>query len=271
MSRAAESLLGPLEKVAEKRWIGSLRGSLPRPSRADYECAAANALAVSNAVVRIQQRTGHVIDEKWLWTLALHAEVVIKASRVSLEHGRLLYSWLRSYLSQQGMRTVNILETGTGRGFSAVTMARALADADTEGKIVTLDVLPHRVPMLWNCIDDVDGPRTRAELLDEYAELVARYIVFVQGDSLRSLAHLDLSRVHFAFLDGMHSELYVAEEFAWVAARQECGDVIVFDDFNEVEFPGLVRAVERGLERYKYEPNVVDVGQQRRYLKAVRR
>ena len=78
---------------------------------------------------------------------------------------------------------VNILETGTARGFSSLCMAKALDDAKVSGKITTFDILPHDQPILWNCIADIDGPKSRAELLLEYEPLLEKYLVFIQGDS----------------------------------------------------------------------------------------
>ena len=43
----------------------------------------------------------------------------------------------------------------------AQMVLKALEDQQRAGTIVTFDVLPHRTPMYWNCIDDHDGPKTR--------------------------------------------------------------------------------------------------------------
>jgi hypothetical protein len=57
------------------------------------------------------------------------------------------------------------------------------------------------------------------------------------------LSSLGISRIHFAFLDGEHSEEAVLREFAFVEVRQELGDVVVFDDVTPSKFPGIVAAV----------------------------
>ena len=53
--------------------------------------------------------------------------------------------FLRNYLStlSKENKTINIVETGTARGFSSICMAKALSDSEFEGSIFTLDVLPH--------------------------------------------------------------------------------------------------------------------------------
>src|SRR3546814_14285204 len=108
--------------------------------------------------------------------LALHTHVVIKQSRLNYNHGRLLYAVLRRYLAECRSEQAVIFETGTARGFSALCMARALQDAGAGGYVVTVDQLPHDRPMLWNCIDDHEGPRTRAQLLSDYPELLSRIV-----------------------------------------------------------------------------------------------
>src|SRR3546814_8877197 len=75
-------------------------------------------------------------------------------------------------ISECRSEQAGIFETGTARGFSALCMARALQDAGAGGYVVTVDQLPHDRPMLWNCIDDHEGPRTRAQLLSDYPELL---------------------------------------------------------------------------------------------------
>src|SRR3546814_2036832 len=83
--------------------------------------------------------------------------------------------------------------------------------------------------MLWNCIDDHEGPRTRAQLLSDYPELLSR-IVFLRGHSDEVIKTLGLSRINFAFLDATHTEPEVRPEFEFVSARQASGDVVVLDD-----------------------------------------
>jgi len=48
-------------------------------------------------------------------------------------------------------------------------MAKALADSDVSGRIVSFDVLPHEQAHALELRARLDGPRTRAELLCDYA------------------------------------------------------------------------------------------------------
>ncbi|HEU4661833.1 MAG TPA: class I SAM-dependent methyltransferase [Pseudolabrys sp.] len=195
----------------------------------------------------VERESGFAIDREWLHDVALHTQVAIKSYKdgvIAYPHGRLLYSLLRRYIADNRPDFINIAETGTARGFSALCMAKAIADSGIHGRIVTIDLLPHVVPMYWNCIDDHKGPRTRAELLSPWSDLL-RHIVFLQGNSLELLLSVGVDRIHFAFLDACHIEIAVMAEFKAVEARQKPGDIIFFDDVTPGVFPGVVKAIDR--------------------------
>ena len=75
---------------------------------------------------------GYSIDKEWLNKLALQTQIVIKKSPLNYAHGRVLYSLLRNYLrtNSKKLKGLNIVETGTARGFSSLYMAKALFDSD---------------------------------------------------------------------------------------------------------------------------------------------
>ncbi|MCK5285523.1 MAG: class I SAM-dependent methyltransferase [Alphaproteobacteria bacterium] len=222
---------------------------------------------------RFEKETEYTVDPLWFHDLALHTQIVIKNSPLCYQHGRILYTTLRHYLSlsDQNNRHLTIFETGTARGFSSVIMAKALTDANAYGKIITFDILPHNRPMYWNCIDDHDGSKTRADLLAPWREFVSPYILFFEGDSRINLNKVAADRINFAFLDGAHTYRDVLFEFQTIAKHQKKGDVIVFDDYNTVDFPGLVRAVDEGCERWGYDKKILSGGKDRSYVIATKR
>ena len=205
------------------------------------------------------------IEDEWFHALALHTQVVIKESEICYQHGRLLYTTLSDYVHQNGFSHVNILETGTARGFSSLCMAKALRDRNVEGKIATIDPLPHYVSMYWNCIDDNESEKSRAQLLSNYSDLITRYIWFLEGKSRDVLTRLELSRIHFAFLDGSHEYKDVKSEIDYVVPRQKKGDIIFFDDYQESYFPGIVKAVKELEANHSYRVNTIAVNEQRGY------
>jgi predicted O-methyltransferase YrrM len=195
----------------------------------------------------LEKKNGYSVNKDWLNSLALHTQIVVKKSELNYAHGRILYTVLRHYLTslaKEDIKTVNIIETGTARGFSALCMAKALSDSKFEGSICTVDVLPHYKKMFWNCsADHTTGKQTRQNLLSDWADLTERYIIFMQGFVKHILPKIALTRIHFAFLDGAHTYEDVLFEFNNISKCQKDGDIIVFDDYNERDFPGIVKAV----------------------------
>ena len=98
-----------------------------------------------------------------------------------------------------------------------------------------------------------EGPRTRLELLEPWADLVEDHVVFLRGDVSIALEQLGLPRIHFAFLDAEHTYDAVRRELAFVAAHQRPGDVIVCDDYTPAAFPEIVRAVDELGASGRYE------------------
>ena len=204
----------------------------------------------------LEIKKGFSIDRLWLNELALHTQVVIKKSKLNYAHGRVLYSVLRDYISKQKEQNkkINIIETGTARGFSALCMAKALSDSKFEGTICTIDVLPHLKKIFWNCASDhIVGQQTRNELLSNWSELLEKYIVFIQGYTRVVLEKIAMKRVNFAFLDGAHTFEDVLFEFNILSKFQHKGDILVFDDYNEKKFPGVVKAIKHIENEGNYE------------------
>lgn len=208
----------------------------------------------SSMIRNFESKSGYKINIDWLNDLALHTQIVFKESALNFEHGRVLYSSLREYLNNLSVDNpfVVILETGTARGFSSLCMSKALDDASVNGTIISLDCLPHNQPMYWNCIDDHDSKKTRAELLKPWKNLLIN-IIFVQCWTNEFIPNLGLSRVNFAFLDAQHSYKSVMEEFNFVSKLQCKGDIIIFDDVTSGKFPGIVKAVNEIALNKKYK------------------
>lgn len=226
------------------------------------------------ALDEFETEMGAALDKTWLDELALHTQIVIKNSPLCYQHGRIVYTALKHYLkTRTDKKALTIIETGTARGFSSVIMARALDEEKACGKIITLDLIPHHKPIYWNCIDDHDGPgpKSRHDILAPWNDLVEPYILFFEGDSRINLEKIGAPRIHFAFLDGAHSYRDVTAEFELITARQHPGDIIVFDDYNAVDFPGIVQAVNEGCARFAYDKTVISLGRERAYVIATKK
>lgn len=240
VDRGADRLHEMLEERAARKHSRSPLCDAPLAPAAEYRRIWAEAQRQPYPVVdRYEEMCEAAIDPEWFQQLALLTQVPIKQSAICYQHGRLLYATLVRYTRQRARQHLTIVETGTARGFSALCMAKALDDAGATGRIASFDVLPHDVKILWNCVRDAEGPRTRADLLRDYSELMERYVAFHRGDTKRELARMSVPRVHFAFLDSVHEYDHVMAEFLSIRDRQVTGDVLFFDDYTPDAYPGV--------------------------------
>jgi len=272
---STSSLSRFFQRVARYHWHNYPFGTKPRASREEYLRLSYDVQYQSYPEIEeFESSTGFSISLDWLHDLALHTQIVIKQSPLCYAHGRILYSALSRYLrnhEQVGTsNTVTIWETGTARGFSALCMAKAMHDFGASGKIITFDVLPHDKPMYWNCIDDLERPKSRAELLQPWRRLVENYVIFFEGDSQIEMSKVKLERINFAFLDGTHTYSAVMSEFDQIRDSQVAGDVVVFDDYTEGQFPGLVEAVDEICHTKSYDKKIIRAGNSRGYVVATK-
>jgi len=207
----------------------------------------------------------------WIHELALKTQVSIKESKINYQHGFILYKALTNYIVSTKIESINIVEIGTAKGFSALCMAKVLDDMGIFGIINTIDILSHKKSIYWNSIKDHVGKHTRRELLNTYSPLIIKYIQFIQGKSDIELPKLNISRIHFAFIDGEHFYENVFFDGEFIAKRQHSGDMIVFDDYTKKIFPGVVQAANEICENYKYKTTVIVSSKQRSYLVAEKR
>jgi len=264
-----------VEKLAYNQSYNFPFGKEPLASENKYKRLAMEARNKNYPEVdSYEYKSGYAIDQEWLHELALHTQVVIKKSELCYQHGRILYTALSQYLNDHPLRDVGdrftVWETGTARGFSTLCMAKALADQGRAGTIVTFDFLPHRTKMYWNCIDDHDKPKSRAELLEPWKDLIERYIIFHQGDSKLEMPMVQAEHIHFAFLDGSHKYNDVVFEFQQIYKWQKKGDIIVCDDYTPELFPEVVRAVDEMCEKYDYSITHLKVIEGRGYVVSVK-
>lgn len=227
----------------------------------------ASARTYPEFLASLERSFGFLPPKQFIDDLALSTQIVIKESKLLYLHGYLLHAALSHYLATYpDEKSITILETGTARGFSAVCMAKALQDAQRHGKILTIDVLPVQTAIYWNCIHDIEGQKTRFELLEKWRDLVEAHIIFLRGHSDIVLQQIGLRRIHFAFLDGAHDYDTLKMELEFVKARQRKGDVIICDDYSAAQFPGIVQAVDELLASGQYEGQLFVSQEKRGYM-----
>ncbi len=184
-------------------------------------------------------------NKEFIFNLAFKLQNVIKKSRNSFIHGFILSSLLEKYLSnfKNENNSFNIVDIGTARGFSSLCMANVLEKLNISAKIFTFDLITNRKKFYWNGPSDfLEGHASRMELLKPWHYLVYKYIVFFSVATYHSLRVVDIPLINFAFIDGSHTFNDVYFEINYILKRLHKKSIVVFDDYDEDLFPGVVRA-----------------------------
>ncbi len=202
--------------------------------------------------------------------LALITQVTKKKSKTNYLHGFILMKILKEYIKDKNEK-INILETGTARGFSSLIMSRTLKKFQKKYKINTIDIIPHNRKIYWNCISDIDNGRvSRKELIKDY-NLLSKNINFLTGNSYKILRNLKMRRINFAFLDGSHEYKDVKCEFDYIDKRNTIGDIIILDDYTPGLFDGIVRLTNEIMAEKKYFLKIIDEDINRGYVILVKK
>ena len=204
-------------------------------------------------------------EENFINDLALLTQITKKSTELNFNHGFLLHEHLKKYLSNSNEKKIYIVETGTARGFSSIVMSYLLSKYDIEYEIHTIDILPHKTKMYWNCISDpINGKVSREELLIDYKKYL-KNIHFHEGQSKDVLKKLNLDRVHFAFIDGEHDYSDIIHEYEYVKKRNSKGDIIFCDDYIHGRFDGIVKFISEIKNQNLYKVDVQDSNSDRGY------
>ena len=212
---------------------------------------------------KIEKQNNFSLNKDWLDNLALQTQIVKKDSQLNYQHGRVVYSYLRKYLlSKDKQEKINIFETGTARGFSSICMAKALIDSGHRGTVNTIDIIPNKKKIYWNCISDADGKKTRLELLNSWRKEL-QYINFIEGTTSRQMRKLKFEKIDFAFLDAQHDKESVIEEYNFVKRHQTRGDIIIFDDVSK-KFNEIMEAIDLIKKENYYNISILEFSDEKR-------
>ena len=161
------------------------------------------------------------------------------------EHGLLLYKLVRS-LSREDPSV--ILDIGTARGFSAITMARALIDADAEGKVFTVDIADHLSKLVWHGQkNDPKDPLagisiSRSEVWSRWFQEESGRVTPMHSHSHNILGSWDYGIIDVAFIDGEHTYDAVKRDLSILENLMAPTGVIVLDDYHTGASIGALRS-----------------------------
>lgn len=158
-------------------------------------------------------------------------------------------------LARESLRTSgDLVELGCYRGDTSLLLARMLKDTGAEKRLFIYDSfagLPEKVAQDSSSAGEAFQ---KGELFVTKREVVERFkhaglkLPVIRKGFFEELSDDDLpSEICFAFLDG---DLYtsIKTSLALVGPRMAEGGVIVVHDYNNVELPGVARAVDEWLK-----------------------
>ena len=211
-----------------------------------------------------ERRMGYAVDRERLEAAARVLACPVKKNPPNWQHGRLVYALGKRVLSRQLEPSGVWLDVGTAKGFSALCMAWALADAGA-----------HYVPVFSFDVIDPESrePRNSVEdgkTIDEFVQPFMPegenvFVDFQQGSLAIWAKAVNLqASVRFAFIDGSHQYDNVKSDISIVTPRQQSGDIILFDDLQKSD---VARAVS---ELQGYDLEYIEVLPTRKYAIAVK-
>ena len=152
------------------------------------------------------------------------------------EHGRLLYKVVASLARRE--RPIVVVDVGTARGFSALTMGRAIVDAGIVGTVYTIDLVGEE-PRDWHSKKHEGGDPLadvvvcRSAIWRKWFGDEQEVVSSITGRSSDLLARWEDRPVDVAFLDGSHAYDDVKTELALLDSLMAHPDgVIVLDDYH---------------------------------------
>jgi predicted O-methyltransferase YrrM len=199
------------------------------------------------AIDALEQRYGYALDRAKLEEAGRILCSPVKASPPNWQHGRVLYAVARDYFSTHD-GPFTCMDIGTAKGFSALCVLWALTDSGQQGQLTSVDVMPPEAKVRRGTISEVPNLLTLREILAPWPESQA--ITFLESTGIDWLLTSTSPCIHFAFVDGKHAEDVVYQEGKLLAKRQQCGDVVIFDD---VQMPQVKAAVDRLAKFYRLE------------------
>jgi predicted O-methyltransferase YrrM len=97
----------------------------------------------------------------------------------------------------QHLDFVNVVEVGTGVGYSTFWLAKGLIDSETPGIVYTIENVSERVEMTRYNLKKMANIKGLEKIMD--------YVELIFGDALEVIPKLDM-RIDFTFIDGRKEE-----------------------------------------------------------------
>lgn len=177
--------------------------------------------------------------------------------RLNYERGPLLYGLIAKF------RPKNVLEFGTGGGFSTLCMAWAMSDYDIDGKIFTIDRFSPQVPFERPInYSDKFLPHVESISLNELWNKVAqnnwlKHITIQTGYSSEIMQNTKFPKIQLAYIDGAHYYDAVKHDFYSTLDVVDTDFGILFDDYIQRPFYGVKEFIYSEVEK-NFETTLID-------------
>lgn len=209
-------------------------------------------------------------DKEKFWNLgdltALWMDEQRRFWRLNYERGPLLYSLIAKY------RPKNVLEFGTGSGFSTLCMAWAMSDFGINGKIFTIDRYSidskFERPINYN---ESFLPQIESISLRELWKKAAqsdwlKHIETITGYSGEAIVRTKLPKIQLAYIDGAHHYEAVKHDFYSTLDLVDEEFGILFDDCMKRPLYGVKEFIETEVDK-NFDAVLIDTDKERNFKK----
>jgi len=158
--------------------------------------------------------------------------------------GPLLYALIRFLKPKQ------ILEFGTGGGYSTLCMAKSLSDNNIDGKIYTIDRVGNdeKITRFYKLPNNKSIQKNKISNREIW-ELIAKKtwiekIIPIRGYSGVVMEKLSMKNIDFCYIDGVHTYDGAKHDFFSFLKISSKKFSIVFDDYIERDFYGVKEFID---------------------------
>jgi len=187
-------------------------------------------------------------DDFWTLGNATSLSEDTEGQKFEFNRGPLLYALICHLKPKQ------ILEFGTGGGYSTLCMAKALVDSKIDGKIYTIDRVGNKEKISrYFQLPSNKQPQTKIISNYEIWKLVAsseciNKIIPIQGYSGIVMDKNQFKNIDFCYVDGNHSYDGTKHDFISFLKIASKNFSILFDDYIEREFYGVKEFIDKEVE-----------------------
>ena len=190
------------------------------------------------------------LDDFWAIGNATSLSKETNGEKLNFHRGLLLYALINL------LKPKSILEIGTGGGFTALCMAKALTDFKIPGTIYTIDRVGHDEKILrFYQLPTDEKPHEDKISNKEIWNSVAPSewtdkIVTLQGYSGVVLDKPIFKNIDFCYIDGNHAYEGVKHDFFSLLKISSNSFSVLFDDYMDRDFYGVKKFIDKEVDTH---------------------